>query len=132
MLCSGIPAAGAVQASVDAEVVRWLAQASAIQSEREIFLCSQALSIFSVKVSSMDTEYRTMHNLFDGAVYEDFDFLLHREITLARKSSSGAHRTMHFDAPERTVSQSLIRTLSRKAWDLHVISNSWRVKPEEV
>jgi hypothetical protein len=30
----------------------------------------------------MDTEYRTMHNLFDGAVYEDFDFYCTRKLPL--------------------------------------------------
>jgi hypothetical protein len=77
-----MPVAGAVQASVDAQVVRWLAQASAIQSEREIFLRSQALSIFSVNVSSMDTEYRTMPELFDGALYQYFAFYCTKNVPL--------------------------------------------------
>jgi hypothetical protein len=37
----------------------------------------------------MDTEYRTMHNLFDGAVYEDFVFLLHQETVACGKIGSG-------------------------------------------
>jgi hypothetical protein len=56
----------------------------------------------------MDTEYRTMYNLFDGAVYEDFAFYCTRKQSLVGKLASGAHLSMPLDAPERTVSQSLI------------------------
>jgi len=80
----------------------------------------------------MDTEYRTMYNVFDGAVYEDFVFYCTRKQSPVGKLASGAYRSMQFDAPKRTVSQSLIQTLSRKTGNLYVISNGRQVKLVEV
>jgi hypothetical protein len=48
----------------------------------------------------MDTEYRTMYTLFDGAVYEDFVFYCTRKTILAGKPDPGAHHSLHLNEPE--------------------------------